>query len=204
MKNQNRKIITVISALLVTGGLFLVGCGGSGNNTDTAVSEPAQSHGKPAPANIELNEGKPDTSSAAKQPSTAMASKGEVKKIELSGNDRMKYDIDHFEVKAGQTVVLTFSNVGTMPKISMGHNVVILKQGSDVNEFVNAAMMHARNDYIPENKRDQIIAATKLLGPKESDTITFTAPSKPGEYDYICTFPGHLAVGMRGIMKVTD
>jgi plastocyanin len=31
--------------------------------------------------------------------------------------------------------------------------------------------------------------------------IEFTAPSAPGDYPYVCTFPGHST--MRGILKVT-
>ena len=44
--------------------------------------------------------------------------------------------------------------------------------------------------------------ATKLLGPKQTDTITFNAPSEPGEYPYICSFPAHLMAGMKGVLVV--
>ena len=51
--------------------------------------------------------------------------------------------------------------------------------------------------------KDQVLAATKLLGPKEEDTITFTVPSEPGEYVYLCSFPAHYIVGMKGVIVVT-
>ena len=35
----------------------------------------------------------------------------------------------------------------------------------------------------------------------ESDTIKFTAPAKPGDYNFVCTFPGHW-VRMYGVMLV--
>ena len=35
----------------------------------------------------------------------------------------------------------------------------------------------------------------------ESDTIKFTAPAKPGQYNFVCTFPGHW-VRMYGVMLV--
>ena len=53
---------------------------------------------------------------------------------------------------------------------------------------------------IPEASKEDVLAATKLLGPDERDTITFTAP-KPGVYQYLCSFPGHFAM-MRGTMTV--
>src|SRR5690606_8126023 len=46
--------------------------------------------------------------------------------ITISGNDQMKFDITNFTVAAGTEITLTFKNVGTMPKESMGHNLVVL------------------------------------------------------------------------------
>ncbi|MBT3479957.1 MAG: hypothetical protein HN457_00795, partial [Opitutales bacterium] len=47
----------------------------------------------------------------------------------------------------------------------------------------------------------QVLFHTKLLQPDTSETIRFIAPTKPGEYPYICSFPGHWIV-MRGVMTV--
>ena len=58
-------------------------------------------------------------------------------------------------------------------------------------------------DYVPRaTQGDKVLAATKLLGPKERDTVTFTAPTAPGRYEFVCSFPGHLQVGMRGVLIV--
>jgi plastocyanin len=35
----------------------------------------------------------------------------------------------------------------------------------------------------------------------QADRIFFTAPDTPGEYDYICSVPGH-ATSMKGILRV--
>jgi azurin len=133
-------------------------------------------------------------------PSAAVLAGGEVAKIKINGNDQMKYDVEKFEVKAGQKVMLTLKNVGKLPKVAMGHNFVLLKAGTDVTAFAMEAMKFATNEYIPDKKKGAIIAHTKQLGPGESDTIEFTAPP-PGKYDYICTFPGHFAL-MKGVMTV--
>lgn len=125
-----------------------------------------------------------------------------VKEVEITGNDTMKYNITSIEAEAGQPITLTFKNVGTMPKLSMGHNWVLLHLGTDIQKFLEPGFIHAANDYVAPEVEDKIIARTKLLGPGESDTITFSAPSAPGEYDYVCTFPGHYAAGMKGILKV--
>ena len=122
--------------------------------------------------------------------------------IVIEANDQMKFNIESFTVGRGHTVQLTLKNVGTMPKFSMGHNVVILEKGADGKEFAEAAMNSAANDYIPASKTDEIVAHTKLLGGGEEDTIVFVAPSSKGEYPFLCSFPGHFQVSMKGVMNV--
>ena len=124
------------------------------------------------------------------------------KKITITGNDTMQFDLKSFEVKAGEKVELTFKNVGKIPKIAMGHNLVVLKKGISAVAFGQKAMGAGANanNALPESVKDDTIAANKLLGPDENETITFTAP-EAGDYEYVCTFPGHFAL-MRGVMKV--
>lgn len=124
--------------------------------------------------------------------------------VRMTGNDRMKFNLEAFTVAAGTPVKLIFDNIGKMPKAAMGHNVVFLVQDADPNAFVAAAAAARENDYIPTGLTDQILAQTKLLGPGESDTIEFTAPTEAGEYVYLCSFPAHLFAGMRGIMTVVE
>ena len=48
--------------------------------------------------------------------------------IVITGNDTMQFDLKAFEVKAGEKVSLTLKNTGKLPKIAMGHNLVLLKK----------------------------------------------------------------------------
>ena len=59
----------------------------------------------------------------------------------------------------------------------------------------------AAPNYMPKDMSKVIAHNTKVLGPGESETVDFTAPTTPGEYPYICTFPGHFAT-MRGKLIV--
>ena len=121
-------------------------------------------------------------------------------KVEVTGNDQMQFSTKAFTVKSGDTVTLTFKNLGKLPKMVMGHNIVILKAGVEMAPFAMAAMQAKEQDYIPADKADSILAQSKLLGPGETDTLTFTAP-EAGSYIYLCTFPGHFGV-MNGVMTV--
>ena len=84
----------------------------------------------------------------------------------------------------------------------MGHNWVLLKKEADIKAFNDAAVMAAVTDYVPAALASQVIAHTKLLGPKQSDEVKFKAPTEPGEYVYLCTFPAHYLSGMKGVLVV--
>ena len=135
-------------------------------------------------------------SAGSAQAASAVAS------FEFTANDTMKYNVTQIEVKAGQDVKVTLTNTGTMPKAAMAHNWILLKKGTDPKAFVDSAVTAMATDYIPAAGADLIIAHTKLLGAKQSDEITFKAPTEPGEYPFVCSFPAHFLSGMKGVMIV--
>lgn len=120
--------------------------------------------------------------------------------VNIDGTDTMMYSKKSFNVKSGQKVKLTFKNIGKLPKVAMGHNIVILKNSVDLVDFCNEAVKFPTNEYFPKGREKDVIGRTKLLGPGEEDTIYFVAPEQ-GTYEYVCTFPGHFAL-MRGKMIV--
>ena len=168
------KKLFVIPAVALA--LSLAACGGSENKTTTTTSteETASSEGTttetvPGIENVEVSN-----------------------TIDVESNDQMKFDKELLRVKAGEAVTLTLKNVGTLPKESMGHNLIVLKPGVDVATFAGEATSAADADYIPKTSLSSIAAHTKLLGPGEEDKITFTL--EKGVYTFICSFPGHYGV----------
>lgn len=119
--------------------------------------------------------------------------------IQPVGNE-MKFDKTSFTVEAGQEVTIVFENTATSP--AMQHNVLVLNADDDetVNRVGQAAMAAGEaSEYVPQD--DAILAHTALAQPGETVRVTFTAPSQPGTYRYICTFPGHYMM-MQGTMTV--
>jgi hypothetical protein len=47
------------------------------------------------------------------------------------------------------------------------------------------------------------LQSTKLVREGDTERLGFTAPSDPGEYIFVCTFPGHW-VRMYGVMLVVE
>ena len=64
------------------------------------------------------------------QPDTADTEKKVAQKADqevvVEANDQMQFNKKAFEIKAGDSIKLTLKHVGKLPKIAMGHNLVIL------------------------------------------------------------------------------
>ncbi len=119
--------------------------------------------------------------------------------LTIEANDDQEYNKEELRVKSGQIVTLVLKNVGKMPRETMGHNWVLLKKGTDVAAFAQAAMTEKENDYIPADA-SSIIAHTEMIGGGQEAKITFEAPY-PGKYPFMCSFPGHFAK-MKGILVI--
>lgn len=117
--------------------------------------------------------------------------------IVLKPVNGLKYDQTQIIVKAGAKVKLTFDNTDDMP-----HNVVITTPGA-ADEVGSAALSLGlsaeKQSYVPASAK--VLYHTSLLQPGKKETIYFKAPTQPGSYPFVCTYPGHYLV-MRGILKV--
>ncbi len=122
--------------------------------------------------------------------------------IEVTGDDTIKFSVTEIRATPGERLSVTLVNTGSMPKFSMGHNWMLLAADVQIEPFLVAAAEAPTTDYVPASMQDTILASTRLLGPGERDTVTFAAPTAPGRYEFICSFPGHYQVGMRGVLIV--
>jgi uncharacterized cupredoxin-like copper-binding protein len=118
-------------------------------------------------------------------------------------HEQLRYDTTKITVQAGKPFEVLFENDDGMP-----HNFIIVPPGKHL-EIGNAALTMTPNQldkqgrsFIPNGWDKQILAGTKLLEPGQKETLKLRAPGKPGEYEFVCTFPGH-AVIMWGTLVVT-
>lgn len=139
------------------------------------------------------------TTTPAKKRQVAMPAdwKQPDKVLKLGTKPGLKFDIAQFEVKAGSKIRLVFNN-----NDDMTHNVVIVTPGAgdEIGKLaLNLGLKGPDLNYVPNSSK--VLFHTGLLQPESSESIYFIAPSKPGEYTFLCTYPGHASV-MRGILKV--
>lgn len=103
--------------------------------------------------------------------------------------EQMLYDKRLIVVEAGKPVEFVFQNDDVMP-----HNLVIGAPGALEEIGLAAEKMPPEPDargltYVPDSPK--VLQATKLLQLGEKAKLSFTAPTEPGDYCYVCTFPGH-------------
>jgi azurin/sugar phosphate isomerase/epimerase len=103
------------------------------------------------------------------------------------------------KAKAGERLSLTFKNPDLVP-----HNWILGKPrtlqslGEKCNLMITDPQGLAKH-YVPQS--DDVLIYTDMVNAKGEFTIHFNAPKEPGEYPYLCTFPGHWMV-MNGVMTV--
>ena len=156
-----------------------------------------------SPEAIALCEAKPSTENTSQPKSNFRIERNEAERgttilLEIVP-EMMKFDQESFTVKSGDKIVLEIDNLD-----GMEHNLLIAKPGTldKVGAAADAMLRDPKASekfYVPEIP--EVLFATKMIGPQELYTLTFTAPTTPGKYPFACTFPGHWRM-MNGIMVV--
>lgn len=160
---------------------------------------------------------------ASQEAESAEAVDDGVRTIDIIGTDDMKFAVEEeaeglvtgdetgdyilleaIEVAPGEEIRINLTTESNLPPTAMSHNLTIVEMGTDTDAFARASINARDNEYIAPDFEDQVIVNTAMLGDGETDTITFTAPEEVGDYDYLCTFPGHYAGGMVGVLRVQE
>lgn len=99
----------------------------------------------------------------------------------------------------GAMVHLTFFHTGKY--IRQDHDWVLTLPGAA--DAIDQAALQAGEaaGYVPPHGDRRVVAATPMCGKGERVSVDFIAPA-PGDYPFICTYPGHAAF-MHGVLHVT-
>ena len=192
---QNKICLKLTMAMAL--GLGLSACGGE------QVSAPSNTSDTPA-ATSSVAEAVPVSTAASAPAASAPSTTADTGacSADLSGNDAMQFSSKEIAIPAScQQFTVRFKHAGSMPKASMGHNVVVAKT-SDLNGVIKDGMKAGpAADYVKAGD-ERVLAKTKLLGGGESDSLTLdVAAIKAAPYSFVCTFPGHTG-SMRGTIVI--
>jgi len=94
------------------------------------------------------------------------------------------FDPASIEVSPGAEVTVNLTNSGTLE-----HEMVLMVLGKDATAPFS------------DDDEGNIFWEAELQ-PGDSATVTFTAPTEPGEYQMVCGTPAHLEQGMVGTFTV--
>ncbi|HBR98745.1 MAG TPA: azurin [Gammaproteobacteria bacterium] len=123
--------------------------------------------------------------------------------LTIDANDAMAFSANQMSAPAScKEVTVTLNHTGRLPANTMGHNWVLTTAG-DFKDVATAGMSAGLdNHYVPQGDA-RVLAATKIIGGGETDSITFSTEALTAgeEYTFFCSFPGHWAI-MKGSFKL--
>lgn len=181
--------------------VFLVACGGG----ETSESETTESQQQQEMEATETMAEDIRTIDIIGIDAMKFAVESEMEGITAGGSTAGEGDLillETIEVQPGEEIRIRLTTRSDLPKSAMAHNWVLMVLGADANTYVSEASKAMDEDYTPEALSDQVLFHSEMVGGGETTEITFTAPDEPGEYEYLCSFPGHYAAGMKGFLVV--
>ena len=122
--------------------------------------------------------------------------------VDVEGNDMMKFNVANIDVsKSCKDFTINLKHTGQLPKVAMGHNVVIAATADIKGIDADGIKAGAAADYVKAGD-SRVIAHSKLIGGGESTSVTFpVAKLGAGPNSFLCSFPGHSAL-MKGTITV--
>jgi putative heme-binding domain-containing protein len=121
------------------------------------------------------------------------------RRIRIEAGKNLSFEPRLIRVRAGEPIRLVFVNPDAVP-----HNWALIRPGTlarvgdQVNRLIAQPDAVARR-YVPDSA--DVLAYTDIAEPQGQVVISFRAPTTPGKYPYLCTFPGHWMV-MNGELVV--
>jgi azurin len=104
--------------------------------------------------------------------------------IRASGST-LEFSPTRVSARSGTKLRIRFINDGTLP-----HNLVVPKNDDDIDALAKDAYQAGDTDYVPLESKDKLVGWSRLASPGETVEVTIMVPA-PGEYTYVCLFPGH-------------
>ena len=120
-------------------------------------------------------------------------------KVTVDSTDQMSFDTKDITIdKSCKTFTVELKHSGSLPKNVMGHNWVLSKEADMQPIATDGLSAGIDKNYLKEGDA-RVIAHTKVIGAKETDSVTFDVSklNAAEKYGFFCSFPGHISM-MKG------
>ena len=121
------------------------------------------------------------------------------RRIEVGVLRGMKFDKKEIEAKAGEQLAIAFTN---NDPDGLMHNLAVIKPGTRQNILEATIALGAKaieKNFVPDSPA--LLGSTPQVAPGRRFTLYLTLPATPGDYEFVCTYPGHGQL-MWGTLKV--
>ena len=125
--------------------------------------------------------------------------------VQVEANDAMQFNTKSIDVpKSCKSFTVTLKHVGKLPKTAMGHNWVLAKTADVQGVATDGIAAGVAKQHVKDGDT-RVIAHTKVLGPGETDSVSFDVSklSATESYTFFCSFPGHSGI-MKGTLKLVN
>ncbi|MCP1474170.1 azurin [Pseudomonas sp. EB276 TE3739] len=124
-------------------------------------------------------------------------------KTTVDSTDQMSFNTKEIVIdKSCKTFTVELTHSGSLPKNVMGHNLVISKE-ADMQPIATDGLAAGIDKSYLKDGDARIIAHTKIIGAKETDSVTFDVSKLDAaeKYGFFCSFPGHISM-MKGTVTL--
>lgn len=124
-------------------------------------------------------------------------------KTTVDSTDQMSFNTKAIEIdKSCKTFTIELTHSGSLPKNVMGHNLVISKE-ADMQPIATDGLAAGIDKNYLKDGDARVIAHTKIIGAKETDSVTFDVSklNASEKYGFFCSFPGHISM-MKGTVTL--
>lgn len=124
-------------------------------------------------------------------------------KVTVDSTDQMSFDTKDITIdKSCKTFTVELKHSGNLPKNVMGHNWVLSKEADMQPIATDGLSAGIDKNYLKEGDA-RVIAHTKVIGAKETDSVTFDVSklNAAEKYGFFCSFPGHISM-MKGTVTL--
>ena len=118
-----------------------------------------------------------------------------------TGNE-IKYSVTEIRAAPGENLRIVLRNLASKTNSEVIHNIHFLDQALPDDQLRNSFLNDQMDVDLPENLREICLGSSATIGPEGTAELAIKAPLQKGNYTFFCSVPGHVYIGMQGLLIV--